>query len=102
VSEFTFPERRFIEAEATTDEVAQLRQEFNASDVTVQRSLFDYWASGPTGLLRDYLKRLRDEGRFAIDAEVVEPSRELEPPQVESNGLTGSAPEVPDAPTDEV
>lgn len=64
MAEFVFPERRFIEAGATQEEVDQLRREFNASDVTVQRDQTQFWASQSARGLLDFIIRLRTDGRF--------------------------------------
>lgn|SRR5665213_1680469 len=65
MSDYTFPEDRFVEAGGTPDEVDTLRREFNSSDVTIQRSQSGYWASGSTGRLRDYLATARESGKFS-------------------------------------
>jgi hypothetical protein len=64
MSDYTFPEKRFVDIGATIDEVTQLRREFNNSDTSIQRSLSEFWSPIPDTQLSDYLDNLRTSGHF--------------------------------------
>lgn len=79
MAEFIFPESRFALAGATSDEIDELRREFNANDLTLQRAQSEYWASQSTGGLTDFLIRLRTANRFGTHV----PSDDASPEQSE-------------------
>ena len=54
MSEYTFPEARFVQAGVAQDEVDVMRRSFNASDLSIQRALCEYWQPLSIGALRDY------------------------------------------------
>ena len=97
MSDFTFPEARFVGAGASSDEVDVLRREFNASDVTVQRSLDGFWASQSVGGLRDSLARCRLDGRFVATSENAQSSEStLEDDSDDSDAETVENDSVPE------
>lgn len=68
MSDFDFPTTRFLEADATSDEVAQLAGEFERSDLTIQRSLTDDWRAASASDLRLEIEYLRTTGHFDREA----------------------------------
>jgi hypothetical protein len=86
-----FPSQRLFQADATLDEVAQLREEFRNSDVGVQSGLEDFFKPLSLGAIRDWLATRRAEGYFSA------PEAPQSPPQApvgESTFETYDAPET--------
>lgn len=69
MAEFVFPEKRFVEAGGSSHEVAQMRREFSASDLTIQRAQAEFWLPLSVNGLRDYLTRRREDGYFTSTPE---------------------------------
>ena len=65
MSDLAFPAERFLDAGATPDELAQLVGEFERSDLVVQSSLIEQWASDSTAAIGEYLGLLREGGYFS-------------------------------------
>lgn len=97
MAEFEFPEKRFKSAKATTEELDVLRQEFNASDLTIQRSLHEFWKGQPASGLRDYLTRERSNGRF--QTEVKEVAKKAKPKKEVSENPVEPDTDVPNEST---
>ncbi len=92
-----FPAARLLQADATLDEVAQLRGEFTSSDISIQDGIDDLYRSMSSGAIRQYLADLRKSGHFgAVEAESPE---EAETPLDSSETAAPSA--APDAPESE-
>jgi hypothetical protein len=56
-----FPARRLLDADATMDEVAQLRQEWEASDASVQDGWVELFRTLSAGGIRSWLRSWRDK-----------------------------------------
>ena len=74
MAEYDFPSKRFQSAGATDAEVGVLVESFDHSDLSMQSSISDFFASCSESALREYLDDLRASGRFATQ----------EPPSVDS------------------
>jgi hypothetical protein len=87
VSEFAFPVARFKSADATSEEVAFLVDEFDRSDISIQRAISEHFTSVADGDLRDYLDARRANGDFAVaDAPKAKASKTLTPDDTEESG----------------
>jgi hypothetical protein len=64
MSEVAFPTARFIEAGIDPDEVAQLSDEFDRSDITAQASMGAHFAAISESGLISYVETLREGGHF--------------------------------------
>jgi hypothetical protein len=62
MSEYTFPEQRFVQAGIPQSDVDQMRRSFNTSDLTIQRALVEFWQPISVGALLDYVQTQRDAG----------------------------------------
>jgi hypothetical protein len=69
MTEYAFPERRFVEAGVPTTLVDKMRREFTASDLTIKRALCDFWNPLSASALRDYAMTYTGE-TFDAPAEV--------------------------------
>ena len=72
MSEFTFPEQRFLQAGVPESDVEQMRREFNSFDLTLQRAVVEHLQSLSVGALRDYVQTMRDAGRIKSEPEASE------------------------------
>ena len=75
-----FPTRRFSGAGASKIEVAAIRDEFERSDISIQRGMIDHFKSLSTSAIREYLDNWRARN---------------EP--VETPAVTESAPDAPES-----
>ena len=83
MAEFNFPELRFIQAGVPLIQVDKMRREFAASDLTIQRSLCEFWSDKSQGALRDYATRYATVGEAEAPSE--SPESALDSPESDAN-----------------
>ncbi len=92
VSDPVFPESRFVDAGATSQQVEAFRVTFTSSDVLVQRSLADFWSSQSiSGLATVIANRFRATVEASPTPEAQETALEapVTPATVEDDKIPG-------------